>query len=60
MHSYCFILIFRLDEKWSDDSSSENPRSKDKQTPEEYGNKYSGPEPTRFGDWQHKGRATDF
>ncbi len=20
----------------------------------------SGPEPTRYGDWQHKGRVTDF
>ena len=21
---------------------------------------YEGPEPTRFGDWQHNGRCTDF
>ena len=21
---------------------------------------YDGPEPTRFGDWQHNGRCTDF
>ena len=21
---------------------------------------YDGPEPTRFGDWEHKGRCTDF
>ncbi|MGB1842589.1 MAG: DUF1674 domain-containing protein [Thalassobaculaceae bacterium] len=21
---------------------------------------YKGPEPTRFGDWQHNGRCTDF
>lgn len=21
---------------------------------------YDGPEPTRYGDWEHKGRATDF
>ena len=21
---------------------------------------YDGPEPTRFGDWEHKGRVTDF
>jgi len=26
----------------------------------EYGNKPKGPEPTRFGDWQYKGRSTDF
>eukprot|EP00450_Noctiluca_scintillans_P026920 CAMPEP_0194513098 /NCGR_PEP_ID=MMETSP0253-20130528/45284_1 /TAXON_ID=2966 /ORGANISM="Noctiluca scintillans" /LENGTH=147 /DNA_ID=CAMNT_0039356619 /DNA_START=47 /DNA_END=490 /DNA_ORIENTATION=- len=28
--------------------------------PEEVGNVYKGPEPTRFGDWSHKCRATDF
>jgi hypothetical protein len=28
--------------------------------PEEYGFFYKGPEPTRFGDWNHKGRTTDF
>ena len=28
--------------------------------PEEFGFKAKGPEPTRFGDWQHKGRCTDF
>ena len=27
--------------------------------PEEIGGA-KGPEPTRFGDWEHKGRATDF
>lgn len=21
---------------------------------------YDGPEPTRYGDWEHKGRVTDF
>lgn len=21
---------------------------------------YKGPEPTRYGDWEHKGRCTDF
>eukprot|EP00921_Rhytidocystis_pertsovi_P007877 GHVQ01013046.1.p1 GENE.GHVQ01013046.1~~GHVQ01013046.1.p1 ORF type:complete len:260 (-),score=21.95 GHVQ01013046.1:3100-3879(-) len=26
----------------------------------EYGYKYEGPEPTRYGDWAHKGRVTDF
>lgn len=28
--------------------------------PEEYGFKYKGSEPTRHGDWEHKGRCTDF
>ena len=27
---------------------------------EEYGFFYKGPEPTRFGDWNHKGRVSDF
>jgi len=26
----------------------------------EYGFKYKGKDPTRFGDWAHKGRVTDF
>ena len=26
----------------------------------EYGNKPKGMEPTKFGDWQYKGRATDY
>ena len=26
----------------------------------EYGFKAKGPEPTRFGDWERKGRCTDF
>ncbi|MCH9672074.1 MAG: DUF1674 domain-containing protein [Gammaproteobacteria bacterium] len=29
------------------------------QPPEEFGG-YDGPDPTRFGDWQHNGRCTDF
>ncbi|EWS72438.1 hypothetical protein TTHERM_001106135 (macronuclear) [Tetrahymena thermophila SB210] len=28
--------------------------------PEEVGFKVKGPEPTRFGDWERKGRVTDF
>lgn len=28
--------------------------------PEEVGFRYSGPEPTFFGDWAHKGRVSDF
>ena len=33
---------------------------KESDIPEEFGFKAKGPEPTRFGDWQHKGRCTDF
>ena len=31
-----------------------------KQMPKEEGFVYKGNEPTMFGDWQHKGRTTDF
>lgn len=28
--------------------------------PTEYGYKYNGPEPTRYGDWDVKGKCVDF
>ena len=36
-----------------------DPRAAAKDLPKELGG-YDGPEPTRFGDWEHKGRCTDF
>lgn len=36
-----------------------DPRAAGKDLPPEVGG-YDGPEPTRFGDWEHKGRCTDF
>lgn len=36
-----------------------DPRAAAKDLPPERGG-YTGPEPTRFGDWEHKGRCTDF
>lgn len=36
-----------------------DPRAAAKDLPPERGG-YAGPEPTRFGDWEHKGRCTDF
>lgn len=36
-----------------------DPRAATKDLPPERGG-YDGPEPTRYGDWEHKGRATDF
>lgn len=36
-----------------------DPRAAGKGPPTEVGG-YQGPEPTRFGDWEHKGRCTDF
>ena len=35
------------------------PRSPNDVNKDEIGG-YEGPEPTRFGDWQHDGRCTDF
>ena len=35
------------------------PRPKAPPLPKEIGGA-EGPEPTRYGDWQHKGRVTDF
>jgi hypothetical protein len=31
-----------------------------KNMPKEYGYKYTGPEPTRYGDWDVKGKCVDF
>ncbi len=36
-----------------------NPRANKANIDKELGG-YDGPEPTRFGDWEHKGRCTDF
>ena len=42
----------------------ENPAKKAdekcKIMPTEYGYKYNGPEPTRYGDWDVKGKCVDF
>jgi hypothetical protein len=35
------------------------PKQEPKPLPKEIGGA-AGPEPTRYGDWQHKGRVTDF
>ena len=46
----------------ADDIPSQAPvtyAEKDRPKPGEIGG-YDGPEPTRFGDWEHKGRVTDF
>jgi hypothetical protein len=36
-----------------------DPRATAKNLPKELGG-VKGPEPTRFGDWEHNGRCTDF
>ena len=37
----------------------EDPKETPKETPKEFGGP-AGPEPTRYGDWEQKGRCTDF
>jgi len=37
-----------------------NVKSHIKDMPEEFGFKVKGPEPTRYGDWEKKGRVSDF
>ena len=39
----------------TDKSSSKKPHKQ----PEEFGGQ-KGPEPTRYGDWENKGRVSDF
>lgn len=53
------------EEKVAMDQNSVSPESvKEEGTLEngesEYGVKVKGPEPTRYGDWENKGRCTDF
>jgi hypothetical protein len=39
--------------------SSKQGKQDNPQLPKEIGGS-KGPEPTRYGDWEHKGRCTDF
>ena len=41
-----------------DNTQSQDKTSSEK-TPEEFGGQ-KGPEPTRYGDWENKGRVSDF
>ena len=58
--SYIYSSIIRVDEKWDEDVSLPKADSRTFVLFPEYGNKPPGLEPTRFGDWQYKGRSTDF
>ena len=40
-------------------AATEQPPPAAPKLPKEIGG-VAGPEPTRYGDWQHKGRVTDF
>ena len=58
------IDINEKNKKFNSDESvkkAENNNSiKEKSMSKEYGFKTKGPEPTRYGDWENKGRCTDF
>lgn len=61
MHLFALdAFTFLSDEKWDDEPSVTPSNHSPDDMPAEYGNKPKGPEPTRFGDWQYKGRSTDF
>lgn len=42
-----------------DNAATSNPESGDNARPREIGGR-RGPEPTRYGDWEKKGRCIDF
>jgi hypothetical protein len=44
----------------SDNSKPDEKKEAKPELPKEYGFKVKGPEPTRYGDWERKGRCTDF
>jgi hypothetical protein len=50
--------------KLEDIEKIEDPKlraeQKSKSMPKEFGYKYGGPEPTRYGDWEVKGKCSDF
>jgi hypothetical protein len=53
-----------ISKKLEEISKIEDPKLKadmiEKNLPKEYGFKYNGPEPTKFGDWNIKGKCSDF
>jgi hypothetical protein len=67
IRTFTAIVVREATLKWSGNVAEEpvvvpavlDPRADGKDLPTEYGG-YNGPEPTRFGDWEHKGRCTDF
>ena len=49
---------YHMDNNENPKTTEKSSQSSDKE--QEYGFKIKGPEPTRFGDWERKGRCTDF
>ncbi len=53
-------FVKKLEEVEKIDDPKIKADEKCKIMPEEYGFKYKGPEPTRYGDWEVKGKCVDF
>jgi hypothetical protein len=53
-------IVKKLDEIEKIEDPKLKADMKEKSMPKEYGFKYSGPEPTKFGDWNIKGKCSDF
>jgi hypothetical protein len=53
-----------LTQKLEEIQKIEDPKLKadmiEKSMPKEYGYKFNGPEPTKYGDWNIKGKCSDF
>jgi len=55
------IVVQRLKEEQEKEARKSKPVDDDGPSPlGEYGYRPRGPEPTRFGDWERKGRVSDF
>jgi hypothetical protein len=53
-------IVMKLDNLELIKDPAKKADEKCKIMPTEYGYKYNGPEPTRYGDWDIKGKCVDF
>ena len=53
-------VLKKLEEIEKIEDPKKKAEEKKKNMPKEYGYKYTGPEPTRYGDWDVKGKCVDF
>jgi len=52
-------VFFNLPEKKEESINNQLQRARGRAPKKEYGG-YDGQDPTKYGDWQHNGRCTDF
>lgn len=53
-------IVSKLEDLEKIENRAKKADEKCKIMPTEYGYKYNGPEPTRYGDWDIKGKCVDF